>query len=412
MKIYKREKYLKKIRAFYQSDIVKVITGIRRCGKSTILNLIIEELIQEHKIEINKILHFNLNEKRYINSITTPKKLENLIDQHIIDENGFYYLFIDEVQNVKGFEKVIVGLVETKRFSIFITGSNSYLLSDEIGTKLTSRYINFEIFPLDFLEYIEMKQLNDLPVNSDLKLEFDEYIFNGGFPKALEFSDNLSKQTYIESVIEEIFDKDIRRRSKIRNKEVFDAVTTYIVNNYGATFSMKNIHNYFVNQEKINIKRDTLYRYIEVLEKAKIIYRCKRFDQKSKKILSTKYKFYLADLSIYFSRNVNATINYGSSLENIFFIYMLSNNYKVSVGEIGKLECDFITRDINKQYAYIQVSYTVTGNQETFDREIRPFKEINDGFPKYLVTLDFFRDQKDGYKHINIIDVLLNKVKI
>lgn len=408
MKIYKREKYLKKIRPFYDSDIIKIITGIRRCGKSCILKLIVDEL-KEKGVPEDHIIYIQLDKKNF-KWIKTPDELEKTIDSYIKDA-GFYYLFVDEVQNVRGFESVVQGYHEEENFSIFLTGSNSYLLSDEISTKLTGRYIKFEVFTLDFQEYEEMKRFfgNTLALNP--MDEFKEYITNGGFPKSLEFKEQRAKQLYTESIINEIFEKDIRKRNKIRNKLVFERIQSYLIGNYSATFSLNSVYEYFRKKENINITKVTIRKYIDILLSAKILYKCERFDQKSKRVLSGECKFYLADLSIFFAMNTDNRINYGASLENIVYLYLLSNDYKVSVGRIGKFECDFITRDLDNQYAYIQVSQTIA-DRVTEEREYRPFALIRDGYPRYLLTLDTLKNQRDGVKHLDIIDVVLGKVKI
>lgn len=404
MKLLTREKYLKKIRPFYKSDIIKVITGIRRCGKSCLMTMIIDEL-EKSGISKTKIVYLPLDKRGYKN-IKTPEQLEDTIAKQIKDRKQ-YFIFIDEVQNVKGFEKVVQAFQEEGNCSIFLTGSNSYLLSDEISTKLTGRYINFEVYTLDFEEYLEMKKLYKYKVG-ELGREFQEYITNGGFPKSLEFPEPAAKQLYTRSVIEEIFDKDISTRKKIRNKHAFEAVQTYIINNYGATFSMNNVYNFFIKKEKMRITKATLHNYIDILLKAKIIYKCKRFDQKSKRVLKGEYKFYIADMALFFALNTDNRINYGASLENIVYLYLISNGYSVSVGKIGRVECDFITRDTKNDYAYIQVSQTIA-DQRTEEREYKAFAGIGDGYPRYLLTMDQLRNQRDGVKHWNVIDVLLGK---
>jgi len=406
MRIYKREKYLKKIRPFYDSDIIKVITGIRRCGKSCIMKLIMDELV-ESGVKKEQIIYIPLDKRGY-KRIHTPDELEQKIEDQLNANVDFFYLFIDEVQNVPGFESVVQAFQEEENFSIFLTGSNSYLLSDEISTKLTGRYLNFEIYTLDFFEYLEMKRFHGLEVSDDLYAELDEYILNGGFPKTLEFPDRQARTFYTKSIVQEIFEKDIKKRKIIRNRQAFEAVQTYIINNYSATFSLNNVYDYFRNTEKINITKNTLRNYIDILLNAKIIYRCDRFDQKSKRVLKGEYKFYIADMGLFFSLNTDNRINYGASLENLVYLYLISNGYSVSVGKIGSLECDFITRDTDNNYAYIQVSQSIT-DPETEVREYRPFSHIRDGYPRYLLTTDRLRNQKDGIKHLNIIDVFLGK---
>ena len=239
-KIYPREKYLSKIRPFYDSDVVKVITGIRRCGKSSILKSIIEEL--EKRNLGDRIIYLPLD-KRGFKDIKTPEALEKRIEMQIKDSDK-YYLIIDEVQNVKGFESVVLQY-EEEGYSIFLTGSNSYLLSDEISTKLTGRYVTFETYPLDFSEYIEMKKFFNKSINEDIYVEFDSYIVEGGFPKTVEFDDINSKQLYTNEIIKEIFDKDVKTRNRISNKALFERVQSYIINNYCSTFSLKNLYDSF-----------------------------------------------------------------------------------------------------------------------------------------------------------------------
>ena len=407
MKLLIREKYLKKIRPFYNSDIIKVITGIRRCGKSCLMTMIMQEL-KEQGISDAQIIYLPLDRRGFKN-IVTPEQLEKKIAEQSSDKKQ-YYLFIDEVQNVKHFEKVIQAFQEEGNFSIFLTGSNSYLLSDEISTKLTGRYINFEVYTLDFKEYLEMKKLYKYPAG-EINQEFQEYIANGGFPKSLEFVDGAAKQLYTKSVIEEIFSKDIKTRKKIRNKQAFEAVQTYIINNYSATFSLNNVYNYFTKKEKIHITKITLRNYIDILRKAKIIYQCNRFDQKSKRVLRGEYKFYVADMALFFALNTDNRINYGASLENIVYLYLISKGYNVCVGKIGKVECDFITRDSKNDYAYIQVSQTIA-DKKTEEREYKAFNGIQDGYPRYLLTLDQLQNQQNGVKHWNVVDLLLGRKNI
>jgi predicted AAA+ superfamily ATPase len=399
--IYTRKYYIDKIRGFYNSDLIKVITGIRRSGKSCFLLSVMEDL-KASGVNEKDILYLNLDKRGY-RKIKTSDELENAIEALITDDD-FKYLFIDEIQNVTGFEEVINGFREDGNFSIFITGSNSYLLSGELATKLTGRYIEIEMFTLNFREYLEMKEFYGKTINDNKVEEFNEYIRFGGFPKVIEFDNPDDKDTYVSEVISQILDKDVIRHKKIRNRSVFDKVMTYVINNFGCTMSLSNIADYFTNKENINIRTETLNSYLQILENAKIIYKCPRFDVKSKKSLRGEQKYYLADLGIYFSRNVDARINYGPVLENIIYTYLSAKNYKISVGRIGKLECDFITRT-NDEYRYIQVSMTIM-SPETEEREYKPFTMIRDNYPKYLLTVDTLLQKRDGVIHKNIIDFI------
>ncbi len=400
-KVYTRHYYIDKIRGFYHSDLIKVVTGIRRSGKSFFLLSVMEDL-KKSGINEKDIIYLNLDKRGY-RKIKTPDALEEAIEKQITDDD-FKYLFIDEVQNVVGFEEVVNGFREDGNFSIFITGSNSYLLSGELSTKLTGRYIEVEMFTLNFREYLEMKAFLGKEINADKTVEFNEYLRFGGFPKTLEFDEAADKETYIADVIKQILEKDVVGHKKIRNRAVFDKVMTYIINNFGATVSLGGIAEYFEKHENIKIRTETLDNYLKILENAKIIYRCPRFDVKSKKSLRGEQKYYLADLGIYFSRNVDTRINYGPVLENIVYTYLSAKNYKISVGRIGKLECDFIIR-LSDEYRYVQVAMTIM-SEETEEREYKPLAMIRDNYPKYLLTIDTFLQKRDGVIHKNIIEFI------
>ena len=407
-KIYKREDYLKKVRGFYKDDMIKVISGIRRCGKSFFLKSIIQELL-ENGVQEKDIIYIELDKKEYKN-IKTPKQLEKVIDKQIVD-NDFKYLFIDEIQNIKGFEPLINSYREDGNISIFITGSNSYLLSGELITKLTGRYIEIEMMTLSFYEYVDMKRFLNKSVNSNIYLEFEEYIRNGGFPKSLFYDNYEEKITYTSSVINQIFEKDIKTSNRINDKSLFERIEKFVINNFGAVISIRNIYNYLRKEARINVDRRTIKRYLDILEKAKIIYPCELFDIKSKSVLKDEKKYYLADLSIYYTLNTDNRINYGPVLENVMYSYLKSKNYKLSVGYIGNLECDFIARANYDDYYYIQVSKDIS-NKETEEREYRPFYKIKEQYPRYLFTMDLLLQKRDGVKHENIVDFIYNNKKL
>ena len=403
-KLYKREEYLKKIRGFYNDTMIKVITGIRRCGKSYLLKSIIEEL-KENGVLDKDIIYIELDKKNYKN-VNTPNELEKTIDSLICD-NDFKYLFIDEVQNVQGFETIINAYKEEGNFSIFLTGSNSYLLSGELVTKLTGRYIEIEMLPLNFYEYVDMKKFLQKHVNSNIYFEFEEFIRNGGFPGSLYYDNYQDKLLYTKNVIEQIFEKDIKNYKKIKDVELFELIEKFVINNFGCRISIKSIYDYLISQ-KISVDRRTIKTYIELLENAKIIYPCEFFDIKSKKILNGEKKYYLADLSIYYSLNTDNRINYGPVLENVLFSYLKYKNYSLSIGRIGKLECDFIARRGIDEYFYIQVSKNID-DKKTYEREYKPFYEIKEMYPRYLFVADLiFQKNIEGIKNVNIIDFIYN----
>ena len=402
MNLYPRENYLKKIRGFYhEEDIIKVITGVRRCGKSSLMVTIADEIMQSGVPKEN-VIYIDLD-SRPNKGITTADQLESLILKKGTAP-GRKYLFVDEIQNVTDFEKVINGFRTEGDWSIFVTGSNSYLLSGELVTKLTGRYIEFEIFPLSFEEYEGMKRFYGKEINRNPMLELNAYITEGGFPRALFFDTPADKRRYVSGVIDEIFEKDIRKRVKIRTRETFETVMRFVINNFGATTSLRNIVDE-LGRAGSAVTLHTVSKYVKALVDAKILYECPRFDLKSKKSLNGEKKYYLSDLGFFFTQNTDNRINYGPVLENIVFVYARSHDYSVSVGRIGKLECDFILRDTNLSYSYVQVAYTIS-NRETEDREYRSLENIKDNYPKYVMTTDWLLQNRNGIENVNLIEFI------
>ncbi len=403
MELFKREKYISKIRGFYDADdLIKVITGVRRSGKSCLMQVIAEEL-KERGISDDHIIYIDLDSRAYKN-IRTAQDLENELE-HRIHGDGLHYIFIDEIQNVSGFEDVINAFRNEGGCSFFITGSNSYLLSGELSTKLTGRYVAFEIFTLSFDEYEAIKKFYGKSISPNKMEEMNRYILEGGFPRAIHFDRLADKQFYTQSVVKEIFEKDIRRRIKIRNRQAFELVRNFIINNFGATTSIKSLYE-ALRRNGIEVSRQTVSRYIQILLDAKILYECPRFDLKSKRSLGGEKKYYLADLSFYFSLNTDNRINYGPVLENILFLYAKSLSYAVSVGRIGNLECDFILRGGDMNYSYVQVAMTILSSQKTEDREYRPLEMIKDNYAKYVMTTDTFLQKRNGVRHVNLVDFM------
>lgn len=403
MNLFVREKYLKKIRGFYHTeDIIKVITGVRRCGKSSLMEMIADELKKDGILE-EQIIYLDLDLRKY-RKIRTADQLEKLIEDNIQDKR-LNYVFIDEVQNVEGFEKVINGFREDGNCSIFITGSNSYLLSGELATKLTGRYIEFEMYTLSFEEYEQMKSFYGIKIDANSQVELQNYILEGGFPRSIRIESLADKRSYTQSVALEIFEKDIRKRVKIRNRESFETIRNYLINNFGSTTSINNLYNDLRKNGQL-ISRQTLTHYIKALVDAKVLYECCRFDMKSRKSLSGEKKYYLSDLSFFFALNTDNRINYGPVLENIVFFYAKSTGSSVSVGRIGKLECDFICRSTSMGYSYLQVAYTIFQSKETEDREYRPLEQIKDNYPKYVVTTDYLLQKRNGIEHVNLMEYM------
>ena len=403
MELFRREQYLSKIRGFYHdTDIIKVITGIRRCGKSSLMEMIRDELINEGVSE-DRIIYLDLDSRKY-RKIKTDDEFEKIVDA-LSKSNEIKYLFVDEIQNIQNFEEIINAFRNDGDYSIFITGSNSYLLSGELTTKLTGRYVEFELFTLNFNEYLSMKKFYQKPIDNNLNIELDKFLREGGFPRTVRFDTDEEKQAYTKAVIKEIFEKDIKKRVKIRNVEVFEAVRGFVINNFGATMSIQSLQ-HELDKIGLAVQRATLKRYIDALVDAKILYQCDRFDMKSKRALSGEKKYYLADTSFYFAFNTDNRINYGPSLENMVYLYARGLNYAVSVGRIGKLECDFILRDTEQNYSYVQVAYTINESKQTEDREYKPLEMIRDNYMKYVVTTDYLLQKRNGIKHINILEFM------
>ena len=403
MKLYSRENYLKKIRGFYhEDDIIKVITGVRRCGKSSLMATVADEIIQSGVPEEN-IIYIDLD-LRPNKGIKTADQLESLILKKGTAP-GRKYLFVDEIQNVKDFEEVINGFRTEGGWSIFIKGSNSYLLSGELVTKLTGRYIEFEMFPLSFEEYEGMKRFYGKEINQNPMLELNAYITEGGFPRTMFFDTLADKRRYVRGVIDEIFEKDIRKRVKIRGRETFETVMRFVINNFGSTTSLRNIVDE-LNKTGSAVTLHSVSKYVKALVDAKILYECPRFDLKSRRSLKGEKKYYLSDLGFFFAENTDNRINYGPVLENIVFVYARSRDYSVSVGRIGKLECDFILRDVNLSYSYVQVAYTIAASKDTEDREYRSLEGIKDNYPKYVMTTDYQLQNRSGIANVNLIDFI------
>lgn len=403
MDLFPRNNYLQKIRGFYHADdIIKVITGVRRCGKSCLLQMIAAELRQQG-ISENQIIYLDLDLRKY-RKVKTADALEKLIDENDPGQ-AMRYLFVDEIQNVKDFEEVLNGYRTEGGWSIFITGSNSYLLSGELATKLTGRYLEFEMFPLSYDEYESMKLFYQRPISPNPQEELAAFILEGGFPRAVLLDNMQDKRKYVQGIIEEIFEKDIRKRVKIREKDTFERLRAYLINNFGGRMSIGSICR-AMKGNGIPISKQTVSRYIKVLLDAKIVYECPRFDMKSKRSLQGEKKYYLSDLSFYYAVNTDNTIQYGPDLENLIFIYARAHDYSISVGRIGKLECDFIVRGNDQDYAYIQVAYSIAGSKETEEREYRPLEMIRDNYPRYLMTTDFLLQKRNGISHVNLVDFM------
>lgn len=399
----KREKYLKKIRPFYEQDLIKVITGIRRCGKSVILNQIMDELRQSG-VKDEQIIYINFEFTDYID-INDAKKFNDFIEKKLINKNK-YYVFFDEIQNVDRWEKVVNSLKAkyNENISIFITGSNSDLLSGELATHIAGRYVSFKIYPFTFDEVCELKDIKDKD-KYELERTFDDYIIWGGMPQRFLMNDELQIKTYLSDVYNSIVVKDIIERFKIKDLDLFNKILTFIMTTPSQTFSADSLTKYLLN-ENIDVSKMTVYNYLEYMCRALLINRADRFDVRGKRILNGKYKYYLTDLGLGQIINNERKRQMGAYLENIVFNELISRGYDVKVGSLDSGEIDFIaTRFEEKEY--YQVTFHLS--DDIIEREFGVYKNIQDNYPKYVISCDTFDFSQNGIIHKNIIDFLLNR---
>lgn len=393
----KRELYLSKIRGFYDSNLVKILVGIRRCGKSVILRQIIDEL-RDKGICNDHIIYVNFEYIEY-EDLQNYKTLNKYIKDKIIDKK-MYYVFFDEIQNVDNFEKVINSLrASLENISIFITGSNSKLLSDELSTVLSGRYVSFLINPLTYREYVDLTLKDGKDENT-----FWDYVKWGGLPNVTDFEDEENIKNYLYSVFDSIILRDVVDRLGLKDVSLFNLILQYIVDTTGRKFSFKNIMG-FLKTERRAISSETLYNYIDALCKALIIKKVYRYDIHGKAILKTLNKYYMTDLGISQIKNNNFEINKSFALENVIYNDLIARGYDVYIGKTKNGEIDFIAKRYEEQI-YVQVAYKLDG-EKVIEREFGAYKNINDNFPKYVVSLDEEDFSRDGIKHVNMIDWLL-----
>ena len=394
-----REEYLKKLFTYMDAPIIKILAGIRRCGKSTILEMLHKELISKGIDESNIIC------KRYtsfeIDDCYTAKDMYNDIKKEMINDNK-YYLLLDEVQEIDGWEKAINSLLEDTNADIYVTGSNSKLMSSEISTYLTGRYVLIPVYPLSFKEYLDFKSSN----TKSKKDLLNEYIKFGGFPiVALGNYDEQSAYQIVEGIYNSVITSDITKRHNIVNFDLFNRVVKFIIENVGKTFSANSIVK-FLKGEGRALSVESIYNYLEWLEKAFVIYRCRRYDLQGKSVLKTQEKFYLADQSLKYCIMGFNPKSIASMLENIVYFELKRRGYEVYIGKLGTKEIDFVAIKRDERI-YVQVCRTLPENS---DREIGNLLTIKDQYPKYVVTLDeLSTGNVNGVKIIHLFDFLLKE---
>ena len=394
----KREQYLKKIRGFYEQDLIKVITGIRRSGKSTLLKQIIDEL-KDSGVSSERIIYINF-EDIDMSFIKNGMDLNEYIKPRIKTPEK-YYLFFDEIQNVMAWEKAVNSFKATKNVSIFITGSNSNLLSGELSTLLAGRYVSFKIQPFSFKEVCEL-----LNVKDDLEIEktFEDYIKWGGMPQRFCFSKEEEVKNYLMDLYDSIVVKDIITRYKIKDIELLNKILDYLMSTPAQQFSATSIINYLKSINRI-CSNETLYNYLSYITNSFIVNRAKRYDIKGKKVLNTNDKYYLTDLGLGQVKSSIKTKGKGSVLENIVYNELINRGYEVLVGKSESSEIDFIASYFDEKI-YIQVAY-ILADDDVIEREFGAFNRIQDNYPKYVLTMDKLDFSQNGIIHKNIIKWLL-----
>lgn len=397
-----RPMYVDRIMAYVDTPFVKVLTGVRRCGKSTILNMIMEKLRVEGNIPDDRIISRRYDSMEYADM--TAKQMYAELKQ-LISPTGRTYLFLDEVQEIKGWERVVNSLASDHNVDLYVTGSNSRMMSSEISTYLTGRYVTFRIYTLSFAEYLKFKEI--FSSVADPRTELAEYVRLGGFPAT-----HLRKysQDEIYTIVRDIYNStifaDIVRRNQVRKIDQLERVVKFTFNNVGNTFSAKSISDYLKSENR-KIDNETVYSYLEKLEKAYLLHRCSRYDIQGKELLKTQEKFYLADTSLRYSVLGYNADTVAASLENIVYLELCRRGYTVHIGKTNDGEIDFIgTRQNEKLYA--QVTQEVR-SEKAEKREYHRLLEIHDNYPKYVLRADEFAGGNyEGIKTMHIADFLLS----
>ncbi len=404
MKVIDRPEYVEKLKRFRDKHIIKVVTGIRRCGKSTLFDIYANALLSDG-VESGGIIRLNLEdaENRVI------KDCNQLYDcvNAMLCAGGKNYVFIDEVQNVEGFEKAIDWLYVKENVDLYITGSNAFILSSELGTFLSGRYVEINVLPLSFKEYVSAFE-----DKTDLIMKYNKYIQNGAFPFVLSLEKGADIRAYYEGLYNSIIVKDVVKRNGVQDLEQLERVTEFMFNNLGNLVSSTNIANALTSGGR-SISFHTVDSYINALVESYVLYKAKRYDVRGKKILSTGAKFYLSDVGLRFYLLGTRGVDYGHILENVVYLELKRRGYDVYVGKSEKAEVDFVAIDENG-VKYFQVAFSLNGygsnGKPIIDRELEPLRAIKDFNQKFLITMDFTpKTSHDGIVQINALEWLLGE---
>ena len=401
-KMIYRPMYVEKIMAYTDTPFVKIITGVRRCGKSTILKMIMEKLRDEKGIPKEQIVSYRFDSMEYEDM--SAKQMYDELKSRLC-KNGRTYFFLDEMQEITNWEKVVNSLASDFDVDIYITGSNSRMMSSEISTYLTGRYVAFRIYTLSFSEYLDFKSKYTTLENN--KAELANYIKLGGFP-ATHLQSYTQEEVY--TIVRDIYNStifsDIVKRNQVRKIDQLERVVRYSFNNVGNTFSAKSISDYLKSEHR-SLDNETVYRYLEKLEKAYLLHRCSRYDLKGREILKTQEKFYLSDLSLRYSVLGYHSDTVASSLENVVYLELCRRGYHVFIGKIDDGEVDFVATRQNEKI-YVQVTERIN-SEKTEKREYERLLEIKDNYPKYVLRTDEFAGGNyEGIKTMHVADFLLS----
>ena len=399
----KRDEYIKKIVPFIDKDVIKVLTGIRRSGKSVMLKLLMEKL-KNRGINENQFIYINFENLKY-RKLKNYERLYDFILNKVDDKYKSYYIFLDEIQEVEEWERCVNSLRvdEDFNFDIYITGSNAKLLSGELSTYLAGRYIEFVVYPFSFKEFFEiMKEKNK---EIELKEVFQDYVKFGGMPflHNLDYNYEASMQ-YLQDLYASIILKDITQRNNIRDTDLLERIINYVIMNIGNTFSATSISKFFKSENR-KVAIETILNYIKACEEAFLVYRVARNDLLGKKILNVNEKYYIADHGIREAIMENNQKDINQILENIVYFEMLRRGYNVKIGKVDNLEVDFVCKK-NDETIYIQVSYLLA-SEDTKEREFSVLENIKDNYPKYVLSMDEFDMSRNGIKHVNLIEFLI-----
>ena len=397
-----RPMYVDKIMTYVDTPFIKILTGVRRCGKSTILKMIMEKLHNEKRIPQEQIVSYRFDSMEY-EDMTAKQMYEELKSK--LSENGRTYLFLDEIQEIDNWEKVVNSLASDYDVDIYITGSNSRMMSSEISTYLTGRYVTFPIYTLSFREYLDFK--SRYTSLDDNKTELANYIRLGGFPATqLQIYSQEEIYTIVRDIYNSTIYSDIVRRNQIRKIDQLERVVKYVFNNVGNTFSAKSVSDY-MKAEHRSLDNETVYSYLEKLEKAYLLHRCSRYDLQGKEILKTREKFYLADTSFRYSVLGYSAESVASSLENVVYLELCRRGYAVHIGKTGDGEIDFVAVRQNEKI-YVQVTERIR-SEKTQKREYERLLGIKDNYPKYVLRTDeFVGGNYEGIKTMHVADFLLS----